>query len=148
MWILIVFNFLCQAVITIHLNRSRKLTFLSHLPQALLQTFYACDGRLFILNQSTNMFDLFKDQPADIRMPTTPIHNSGLNMVALGYNSAFFIANIYVSNININKDYTFHQKRLQLSKEQFLCAPLTIWKYFLKTIQDVVFPGNWFCWRK
>ena len=43
-------------------------------------------------------FELFKDQPTNIQMPTTHVHNSGLNMVALGYSSAFFIANIYVSN--------------------------------------------------
>ena len=64
-----------------------------------LQTYYACDGRIFTFDMVRKRFDLFKDQPANIRMPTTPVHNSGLNMVALGYNSAFFIANIYVSNL-------------------------------------------------
>ena len=69
-----------------------------------LQTYYACDGRIFIFDMARKRFNLFKDQPANIRMPTTPEHNSGLNMVALGYNSAFFIANIYVSNF---KDESF-----------------------------------------
>ena len=95
-----------------------------------MQTYYACDGKLFILNHPRSRFDLFKDQPADIRMPTSPVHNSGLNMVALGYNSAFFIANIYVSNMKVNDDSNVYlpPPHLKISTE----------------IQDVVILGNQF----
>ena len=69
------------------------------------QTYYVCDGKIFIFDMVRKKFiQIPFHAPANIRMPTTPVHNSGLNMVALGYNSAFFIANIYVSNI---KDESF-----------------------------------------
>ena len=118
MWILILFHilanisfFLCEIKSSPHINKIRNLT--SHIPdtfdtsQELLQTYYACDGRIFILNLAKNRFELFKDQPANIRMPTTPVHNSGLNAVALGYNSAFFIANIYVSIMGVYENRNF-----------------------------------------
>ena len=99
------------------------------------QTYYACDGRIFSFDMVRKRFDLFKDQPANIRMPTTPVHNSGLNMVALGYNSAFFIANIYVSNLRnqcfLDNDISFNEMLLILA-EVLLRTPI-------QTFQEKIF---------